>query len=74
MSAPPPRPRSPPGPRPPRLTARCSVRRFEANFGQQIVTIAFHVLGGSGGAAAGAGAAEGPARLVRRGSRMDVLL
>ncbi|XP_073953066.1 unconventional myosin-Ia-like [Choristoneura fumiferana] len=40
---------------------------FEANFGQQIVTISFHVLGGSG-------AAEGPARLVRRGSRMDVLL
>ncbi|XP_063367206.1 unconventional myosin-Ib-like [Cydia amplana] len=36
---------------------------FEANFGQQIVTISFHLLGGEGGA-----------RLVRRGSRMDVLL
>lgn len=37
---------------------------FEANFGQQLVTIAFHAVGG----------AEGGARLLRRGSRMDVLV
>ncbi|CAG5034193.1 unnamed protein product [Parnassius apollo] len=39
--------------------------QFEANFGQQIVTISFHALGGS---------EAGGARLLRRGSRMDVLL
>ncbi|XP_068627183.1 unconventional myosin-Ia-like [Battus philenor] len=37
---------------------------FEANFGQQIVTISFHALGGEAGGA----------RLLRRGSRMDVLI
>ncbi|XP_063893983.1 unconventional myosin-Ib [Helicoverpa armigera] len=37
---------------------------FEANFGQQLVTLSFHALGGD---AAGA-------RLLRRGSRMDVLV
>ncbi|XP_041968834.1 unconventional myosin-Ia-like [Aricia agestis] len=38
---------------------------FEANFGQQMVTISFHALGA---------AEAGGARLLRRGSRMDVLL
>ncbi|XP_045514735.1 unconventional myosin-Ia-like [Pieris brassicae] len=37
---------------------------FEANFGQQLVTIAFHATG----------SAPSGARLVRRGSRLDVLL
>ncbi|XP_063826971.1 unconventional myosin-Ib-like [Ostrinia nubilalis] len=37
---------------------------FEANFGQQTVTVSFHALGGG----------EPGARLLRRGSRMDVLL
>ncbi|KAG6448196.1 hypothetical protein O3G_MSEX005357 [Manduca sexta] len=37
---------------------------FEANFGQQLVTVSFHAVGGEGGGA----------RLMRRGSRMDVLL
>lgn len=41
------------------------VRRFEANFGQQTVTVSFHALGGG---------EPGAARLLRRGSRMDVLL
>ncbi|CAH1635445.1 unnamed protein product [Spodoptera littoralis] len=36
---------------------------FEANFGQQLVTLSFHALGEGGGA-----------RLLRRGSRMDVLV
>ncbi|CAH2085898.1 unnamed protein product [Euphydryas editha] len=39
---------------------------FEANFGQQMVTVSFHVVGGAAG--------DGDARLLRRGSRMDVLL
>ncbi|CAK1578900.1 unnamed protein product [Parnassius mnemosyne] len=39
--------------------------QFEANFGQQIVTISFHALGGG---------EAGGARLLRRGSHMDVLL
>lgn len=39
---------------------------FEANFGQQMVTVSFHAVGGAAG--------EGGARLLRRGSRMDVLL
>ncbi|KAM3956157.1 LOW QUALITY PROTEIN: unconventional myosin-Ia [Aphomia sociella] len=50
---------------------------FEANFGQQTVTVSFHALGGTGvvgGAGGGAGEAGGGARLMRRGSRMDVLL
>ncbi|KAL0831691.1 hypothetical protein ABMA28_001238 [Loxostege sticticalis] len=38
---------------------------FEANFGQQTVTVSFHALGGG---------EPGAARLLRRGSRMDVLL
>ncbi|CAD0200188.1 unnamed protein product [Chrysodeixis includens] len=37
---------------------------FEANFGQQLVTLSFHALGGG----------EAGARLLRRGSRMDVLV
>ncbi|CAG9580308.1 unnamed protein product [Danaus chrysippus] len=37
---------------------------FEANFGQQMVTVAFHALSGG----------ESGARVLRRGSRMDVLL
>ncbi|OWR42502.1 putative unconventional myosin 95e [Danaus plexippus plexippus] len=37
---------------------------FEANFGQQMVTVAFHALSGG----------EAGARVLRRGSRMDVLL
>ncbi|CAH2267979.1 jg8423 [Pararge aegeria aegeria] len=40
---------------------------FEANFGQQMVTVSFHAVGGGA-------AGEGGARLLRRGSRMDVLL
>ncbi|XP_038221652.1 unconventional myosin-Ia-like [Zerene cesonia] len=55
---------------------------FEANFGQQLVTVAFHAsgggvggVGGAGGGVGGAGGAgEAGARLVRRGSRLDVLL
>ncbi|CAH0724086.1 unnamed protein product, partial [Brenthis ino] len=48
---------------------------FEANFGQQMVTVSFHAVGGVAGAGAAVGAAgEGGARLLRRGSRMDVLL
>ncbi|XP_052749532.1 unconventional myosin-Ia-like isoform X2 [Galleria mellonella] len=51
---------------------------FEANFGQQTVTVSFHVLSGGGEgaglAAEPALAASGGARLLRRGSRMDVLL
>ncbi|XP_045449409.1 unconventional myosin-Ia [Melitaea cinxia] len=39
---------------------------FEANFGQQMVTVSFHAVGGAAG--------DGGARLLRRGSRMDVLL
>ncbi|GBP47445.1 Unconventional myosin-Ib [Eumeta japonica] len=42
---------------------------FEANFGQQIVTISFVATGG-----AVAGSSGSSARLVRRGSRMDVLV
>lgn len=44
--------------------------RFEANFGHRLVTIAFHAVGVGVG---GSGEAGG-ARLVRRGSRMDVLV
>ncbi|KAJ8724701.1 hypothetical protein PYW08_016175 [Mythimna loreyi] len=44
---------------------------FEANFGQQLVTLAFHAVGAAPGGAGGAG---GGARLLRRGSRMDVLV
>lgn len=44
--------------------------RFEANFGAQVVTIAFHALDGGAG---GGGAGGGP-RLLRRHDRMDVLL
>ncbi|XP_069357433.1 unconventional myosin-Ia-like [Maniola hyperantus] len=40
---------------------------FEANFGQQMVTVSFHAVGG-------APLGDGGARLLRRGSRMDVLL
>lgn len=50
--------------RPYPLTGRLDRRRFEANFGQQTVTVSFHALG----------AEPGQARLLRRGSRMDVLL
>lgn len=39
--------------------------RFEANFGAQVVTIAFHALGAGEG---------GGARLLRHHERMDVLL
>ncbi|XP_075976512.1 unconventional myosin-Ia-like [Anticarsia gemmatalis] len=38
---------------------------FEANFGQQLVTLSFHAVGGG---------EAGAARLLRRGSRMDVLV
>ncbi|CAB3226815.1 unnamed protein product [Arctia plantaginis] len=38
---------------------------FEANFGQQLVTLSFHAVGGAEG---------GGTRLLRRGSRMDVLV
>ncbi|KAJ8718730.1 hypothetical protein PYW07_016286 [Mythimna separata] len=51
---------------------------FEANFGQQLVTLAFHAVGaapgGAGGAGGVGGAGAGGARLLRRGSRMDVLV
>ncbi|XP_045496386.1 unconventional myosin-Ia-like [Colias croceus] len=53
---------------------------FEANFGQQLVTVAFHaapgaLAGGPGPAGGGPGAEPGAGvRLVRRGSRLDVLL
>lgn len=46
-----------------RRADRSVCRRFEANFGQQLVTLSFHALGEGGGA-----------RLLRRGSRMDVLV
>lgn len=52
--------------------------RFEANFGQQLVTLAFHAVGagpgGPGGPRGVGPGGPGGARLLRRGSRMDVLV